>query len=104
VPRAYNSTDDSLNHVATRHGDVFGYPRRTPDNATRARFDNFIRIWINDPSHQQVVGTYHGQPAIFYFEAATDRVIFTNPDGSLWSGWRLTAEQVRNLFTTGNVQ
>jgi hypothetical protein len=101
VPRKYESDTDSLNHFASRHGSDFGFPQKTPTVVGRAPINDYIRDWIMDPAHEQIVGTYQRQAAIIYLDPSTGQVMFTYPDGQFWSGFALGRPQLISLLTTG---
>ncbi len=101
VPREYSATSRSINHVASEHGDNFGFIRKTPTASMKAEFDQFMRDWVMDPEHKQIVGTFRRQEAVFYLEEETYRVVVLHPNGALWTGFRLTKAEMANLILTG---
>jgi hypothetical protein len=101
VPRKYEADANSLNHFASKHGGAFGLPQTTPTAAGRAAISDYVRDWIMDPAHEQIVGTYQRQAAIIYLDPGTGQVMFTYPDGQFWSGFLLGKAQLTSLLTTG---
>lgn len=75
-------------------------------NATNAAaLDRRLRQLVDAPDTTFVAGTYRGQPAHFFVDAARPRprMVMTHPDGTLWSFWRLNADQATNVLGRGSL-
>lgn len=102
--RGFSSTIDQLQHVFSRHGQAFGFSENW-SKATGQKFFETLLTHVNGPNTQIIQGTYRGTiSAIHYFDPATGRLVITDLYGNLISAWQLSAEQIKWLLTTGNVQ
>ena len=70
----------------------------------RAGFDAFDRVVhedVNDPATLHINGTYKGDPAIVNYNPNSGFAVIQKPTGEFVSGWKLDADQVRNLLERG---
>ncbi|MBN1569212.1 MAG: hypothetical protein JXA73_15285 [Acidobacteria bacterium] len=58
---------------------------------------------VNSPSTMKIVGTYRGKPVIHYVDPETGLNVITDPAGKYISGWKLNAEQLKNVLTRGSL-
>lgn len=70
-------------------------------NANASEFCKAINRHINTLETKIINGTYKGLPAIHYLDIRTGLNVITHPNGQFWSGWRLSSEQLKHLFTHG---
>ena len=95
-------TPRSLQKFFTKHGADFGLrgnwnPARAAD-ASRA-----IHQHINSPAVRAIEGTYRGNPVTHYLDPSTGLNVIADPSGRFVSGWRLGAEQLENVLTSGRL-
>jgi hypothetical protein len=80
-----------------KHADVLGISRRyTPANS--AAFDRALHDFVARRSTVRINGTYRRQPAIFYADYDTQRVVICRSDGSFWSIYKVHEEQMWHLW------
>ena len=85
-----------------KHAKDFG----VEEGRGRAGFDAFkaaIKRFMDDPANTTVRGTYRGDPAIIVYDADTGLVVVEDSAGNFVSGWRMTAEQLRNVMENGSL-
>jgi hypothetical protein len=97
-----NRTPQGLQKFFTKHGGDFGLtgnwsPSRAAD-ASRA-----IHQHINSPATRAIEGWYRGDPVTHYLDSASGLNVIATPSGDLVSGWRLGAEQVQSVLSTGRL-
>ena len=67
--------------------------------AFKKALDDFLAA----PGTRTRAGTYNGQPATIAFNPSTGQAVILRPDGTLWSAWRLTYQQLLNVMRTGSL-
>jgi hypothetical protein len=85
-----------------RHAAEFGV--RLPRG--REGFDAFekaVRDFVTSPSVRRIRGTYRRAPAILNLDEQTGRMVLQHPDGSFWSCWRLSTQQVMHVVREGSL-
>jgi RHS repeat-associated protein len=97
-----NVEQRSLQHMFSRHGKDFGVTGNW-NKAMAGEFEGVLR------SHMQgltpIQGTYRGtQQALHYFNSSTGLNVMTDMSGNLLGGWKLSADQVKYLLSTGAVK
>ena len=74
------------------------------NKANGASFEQAIRNQINSVKNP-ILGTYRGTQQVYHFyDPKTGLNTMIDMDGNFVGGWMLSAEQIFNLLTTGNVQ
>lgn len=97
-----NRTAQALQKFFAKHGADFGLkgnwnPSRAAD-ASRA-----IHQHINNPAVRAIEGTYRGNPVTHYIDPQSGLNVMAGPGGNFVSGWRLGAEQLEGVLTTGRL-
>lgn len=79
-----------------KHAEVFGIEGNyTPKKAVQ--FEKEVQHHIKSTDTVAKVGTYRGDKAILHINESTQRIVIQKPDGSFWSAWKGSAEQVQNV-------
>ncbi|MBX7151975.1 hypothetical protein K1X84_10070 [bacterium] len=67
--------------------------------ATRSAINQFI----NSPSVITIQGVYRGNPVIHYVNPSTGMNIMSDQVGNFVGGWRLEADQLKSILTSGRL-
>ncbi|WP_346073151.1 colicin D domain-containing protein [Saccharopolyspora thermophila] len=67
------------------------------------KFDEALQDFVKSPTTESKVGTYHGEPAILYFDRQTGLAVVQKPSGEFWTGWRLSEGQLNDVITRGKL-
>ena len=86
-----------------KHADDFGV-NGNYNEANKAEFEKAIRGHIGDADTQYINGRYRGQAADIFYNPKTGNAIIADKSGNFVSGWRLSADQIANLLSHGNLQ
>ena len=70
---------------------------------TARQFGQAIENLVDSPATTKIVGTYRGKPAIHHVDPETGLNVITDSAGKFISGWKLSAEQLRNVLTRGSL-
>ena len=68
-----------------------------------ADVSRFIHQHINDPMVRVIEGTYRGNAVMHYLDTRTSLNVIAGSDGRFVGGWRLGADQLRSVMTTGRL-
>ena len=99
--RVLNATARQL-QKKFKHAPDFGIT--TPWNkAAAAKFKSAINQHINSHGTRRIVGKYRGDDAIHYLDPSTGLNVISNPNGQFLSGWKLGAEQLKNVLRHGGL-
>jgi hypothetical protein len=58
---------------------------------------------MGETTTAQIMGSYRGNPAIFYVDPSTGRAVITSAQNVLITAFRLGAGQLENALAGGNV-
>lgn len=92
----------SLQHMFGRHAGDFGVTGNW-NKAMAVKFEEIIRNHMRGLTPIQ--GTYRGtQQALHYFNPATELNVMTDLSGNLLGGWKLSADQIKYLLSSGSIK
>jgi hypothetical protein len=69
------------------------------NKANGAAYEKAIRDFIKKPGIRRFRGTYRGQPALFFYDDATKKVVYLHPDGGFW-GVQIQLKGTKLLYLT----
>jgi hypothetical protein len=100
--RALQISGRNLQKVFTKHGGDFGLsgnwnPSKAADVSTA------INLHINAPGVQAIKGVYRGQEVIHYLDPITGLNVVADMQGNFIGGWKLGAEQLQSVLSTGRL-
>lgn len=102
--RVVYNTEQQLAKVYMRHGKDLGIIGNY-SKANAQRLAEIIAHHVRNPSTVMIKGTYRGtEKVIHYYNPHTEILVISRPNGQLWSAWKLSKDQIKNLFKTGNIQ
>jgi hypothetical protein len=92
----------NLQKIFDKHGADFGLtgnwnPSRLVDVAKA------LGSHVDDPAVQKISGTYRGIPGINYVNPTTGANVFTDNAGNVIGAWKLGADQLQSVLTTGRL-
>ena len=97
-----NVEQRSLQHMFTRHANDFEVTGNW-SKAAATEFEEVLRTHMVGLTPIQ--GTYRGsQQVLHYFNSSTGLNVMTDMSGNLVGGWRLSADQIKYLLSTGTVK
>ncbi|WP_437920408.1 DUF6443 domain-containing protein [Sphingobacterium sp. LRF_L2] len=97
-----NIEQRSLQHMFSRHAKDFGVTGNW-SKAMAGEFEGVLRTHMKGLTPIQ--GTYRGtQQALHYYNPSTGLNVMTDMSGNLLGGWKLSADQVKYLLSTGAVK
>lgn len=100
--RILGFTERNLQKGFTKHGADFGMTGNwNPSRA--ADFSRAVNQHINAPGVRSITGTYRGSPVTHYVDPRTGLNVIADQAGNYVSGWRLGAEQLEGVLTTGRL-
>jgi hypothetical protein len=100
--RILGFTERNLQKGFTKHGADFGLSGNwNPGRA--AEFSRAVNQHINSPGVRTITGTYRGNPVTHYLDPSSGLNVVADPAGNYVSGWRLGAEQLEGVLTTGRL-
>ncbi len=70
---------------------------------TAAEFAAAIQAHLQKQGVQEISGTYRREPVKHYFDPLTNLNVMVDAGDNFISGWKLTAAQVVELLTTGDI-
>jgi hypothetical protein len=82
--------------------DLFGLPKNY-SFANAAKYEKALDEFMGAPSTITRAGTYRGQEAILNYDESTGQLLIQHPDGSFWSGWKMSPEQLEHAMTDGHI-
>lgn len=88
--------------VFTKHGADF----RLKGNLNPGRAADASRVihqHVNSSAVRVIEGTYRGTPVTHFVNPKTGLNVVADPAGNFVSGWRLGAEQLESVLTTGRL-
>jgi hypothetical protein len=71
--------------------------------ANASKFSAAINQHINSPVVKIIQGTYHNIPATHYVDPTTGLNVLADSAGNFISGWKLSAQQLEHVLTTGKL-
>lgn len=71
--------------------------------ANAANFSSAINQFINSEGVQVINVTYRGAPVTHYLNPITRLNVISSPTGQFISGWKLNAQQLKNVITRGSL-
>jgi pyocin large subunit-like protein len=86
----------------TKHGADFGLKGNWNLGST-ADASRTIHQHINNPAVRAIEGTYRGNSVTHFVDPKTGLNIVADSAGNFVSGWRLGAEQLQSVLTTGRL-
>jgi hypothetical protein len=95
-------TPQALQKFFTKHGADFGLTGNW-NPARAADASRVIHQHINNPAVSVIQGTYRGNPVTHFVDPKTGLNVVADPAGNFVSGWRLGAEQLESVLTTGRL-
>jgi hypothetical protein len=84
------------------HAKAFGV-MGNPNKVNVAKFSAALNQHINSEGVQIINGTYKGMPVIHYLDPKTNLNVITSPTGKFISGWKLNADQLKNVLNRGKL-
>jgi hypothetical protein len=100
--RILGFTERNLQKGFTKHGADFGMTGNwNPSRA--ADYSRAVNQHINAPGVRSITGTYRGNPVTHYVDPNTGLNVIADQAGNYVSGWRLSAEQLESVLTTGRL-
>jgi colicin D len=100
--RALRFTERDLQKGFTKHGADFGLGGSW--NPSRAEeFRAAVLRHINGPGVRMIEGTYRGDPVVHYLDPKTGLDVIADMAGNYVSGWKLGAEQLESVLSTGRL-
>jgi RHS repeat-associated protein len=100
--RILHISQRNLQKGFTKHGADFGLTGNwNPKRASE--FRAAVNQHINSPGVQTITGTYRNSPAIHYLDPKTGLNVISDTAGNYISGWRLGAQQLQDVLTTGRL-
>jgi RHS repeat-associated protein len=102
LSRIVHFTQRNLQKGFTKHGADFGLSGKWNPNRA-VEFSRAVNQHINRPGIRTIAGTYRGNPATHYLDPKTGLNVIADPAGNYVSGWRLGAEQLKSVRTTGRL-
>jgi Colicin D len=71
--------------------------------ANAVEFSRAIHQHVNSPGVRAIQGTYHKAPLTHYSDPSSGLNVIADPAGNFVSGWRLGAEQLKNVLAHGGL-
>lgn len=71
--------------------------------ANATKFSQAIHVHINSPGVRQIAGTYHKAAVTHYVDPSSGLNVMADPVGNFISGWKLSADQLRNVLQHGGL-
>lgn len=100
--RVLGFTERNLQKGFTKHGADFGISGNwNPSRA--AEFAQAVNQHINSAGVKVITGTYRGMRVTHYVNPKTGLNVIADQSGKYVSGWRLSAEQLESVLTSGRV-
>lgn len=100
--RVLGFTQRNLQKGFTKHGADLGLTGNW-NPARAADFSRAVNQHINAPGVRAITGTYRGNPATHFLDPRTGVNVIADPAGNYVSGWKLGAEQLESVLTTGRL-
>jgi hypothetical protein len=92
----------SLQHIFSRHAKDFGVTGNW-NKSMAGEFEGVLQGHMKGLTPIQ--GTYRGtQQVLHYYNPSTGLNVMTDMSGNLVGGWRLSADQIRYLLSTGAIK
>ncbi|MCP4547096.1 MAG: hypothetical protein GY835_11575 [bacterium] len=102
VKRTVSISQRNLQKGFTKHGADFGLSGNwNPGKA--AEFGQAIRQHVSSPGVRVIEGSYRGNPVTHFVDPKTGLNVIVNPAGNYVSGWRLGAEQLEGVLSSGRL-
>jgi hypothetical protein len=102
VSRILNFSPAQLQKGFTKHGADFGLSGNwNPSRA--ADYSRAVHQHINSTAVQVIPGTYRGQAVIHYVDPQTGLNVTSTLSGNYIGGWRLSAEQLQSVLSSGRL-
>jgi hypothetical protein len=99
---SFTLTDKQVQKKFQKHAADFGVQGNwNPANAKQ--FRTSLENHVKDTANEVVVGRYHGAPALIHVNPVTGLAVVTDKGGAFISGWKLGAEQLRNVMAHGHL-
>lgn len=92
LPKIKFPSQARLQEKYSKHAKDFGIEGNW-SKANGERFAKSIEDFVERYKDTHIDGTFKGEPARFFLDPETKRMVMTRPDGSFWSLWRLNSEQ-----------
>jgi RHS repeat-associated protein len=101
-PKKVDISPRNLQKIFDKHGSDFGLtgnwnPSRAADVA------NAINTHVNNPETQVISGSYRGTTGVNYVNPNTGLNVFTDNSGNVIGAWKLGANQLQSVLTTGRL-
>jgi hypothetical protein len=82
--------------------DLFDLPKNY-NLANASKYEKALDEFMEAPGTITRSGTYRGQDAILSYDEATNQLVIQHPDGTFWSGWKMSPEQLQHALTDGHI-
>jgi hypothetical protein len=100
--KVLGQTPRNLQKFFGKHGSDFGLSGNwNPSRAADA--SRVINQHINSPGVRAIEGAYRGNPATHFLDPKTGLNVVADPAGNFVTGYRLGAEQLQGVLTTGHL-
>jgi len=86
-----------------KHAENFGIQGNNYNPSKGKEFQKAIESHVYSPDTIKIKGTYRWNNVIHYFNPKTNNNVITNSNGDFISGWRLDADQIKNVTTRGKL-
>lgn len=100
-PRIVRFTEVQL-QKKFKHAQVLGV-KGSYNKENAQKFMDAIRVYIEDGSVEQIIGTYRSDPVIHYYHKERKINAITKRDGMFVSVWYLDDDQIPNLESRGSL-
>ncbi len=102
VERTVSISQRNLQKGFTKHGADFGLSGNwNPGKA--AEFGQAVRQHVSSPGVRVIEGSYRGNPVTHFVDPKTGLNVIVDPAGNYVSGWRLGAEQLEGVLSSGRL-
>ena len=101
LPSRVTFTDRKLQHEA-KHAHDFGVQGRW-NKEFAAQYEKALRAHMSAPGTVLKIGTYRNLPVIHYVNPNTGLNVMISRAGKYIAGWRLSADQLKHVMTTGKL-
>jgi hypothetical protein len=82
--------------------DLFGLSKNY-NLANASKYEKALDEFMEAPSTIARSGTYRNQEAILNYDESTGQLVIQHPDGTFWSGWKMSPEQLEHAMTDGHI-
>jgi hypothetical protein len=85
-----------------KHAKDFGIEGNWSKTAAKS-YEEALEEFAKNPNNTMKAGTYRGEPATFIYNEESKMCEILRPDGTYWSGWKLTDDQLEFMIKKGSL-